>query len=86
MVPERINTIGASLDLDMPTVVRSTQIDDGAFKGALVVRLPVLWERTSRRSGFHAWCRPVAHGARVDRWIPTCNQYSTDTCPSWCSW
>ena len=64
MVPERINTIGASLDLDMPTVVRSTQIDDGAFKGALVVRLPVLWERTSRRSGFHAWCRPVAHGAR----------------------
>src|SRR4026209_1884569 len=60
--PKRIDEVGASLPLDLTTVIGAAPVDDGPLKEALVIGLPVGGERTSGRSCFKARGRSAAHG------------------------
>ena len=59
MRPKRINEIVSSLDLDLTTLIRTTQIDDSAFEWKLVIGFPVLRERTSCGSSVNSGCGPL---------------------------
>ena len=60
MSPKRIKEIGSPLNLDLTTVVRTTQIDDSACEGTLVIGFPVLGEWSSCRASINAWRRALS--------------------------
>ena len=62
MSPKRIKEIGSSLNFDLTTVIRTTQIDDSACERKLVIGLPILRERTSRGTSVNAWRRALSSG------------------------
>ena len=60
MGPKRIKEISSPLHFDLATVVGTTQIDDSAFEGTLVIRFPVFGELSSCRTSIDAWCRALS--------------------------
>jgi hypothetical protein len=72
MSPKRIKEIFSSLDLDLTTMIRATQIDDSALEWKLVIGFPVLRKRASRGSSVNTWrgslpcCESKAIGTSLD--------------------
>ena len=72
MSPKRIKEIFSSLDLDLTTMIRATQIDDSALEWKLVIGFPVLRKWASRGSSVNTWrgslpcCENKAIGTSLD--------------------
>ena len=62
MSPEIIEEISASLDLELTTIIRSTQVDHSALERTLVIRLPIDWKGASCGSRINARRCATAHG------------------------